>query len=163
MPAGFHPDADLDSLPVHQIIGKTRHQFVTKTRQFRAVLVTSESGKARQAKGFRLLTSFFTRWPTTSRLLIPKRLDSVSKRYIGYFCPNFARFSHDGPLARQWRGAAHVLKIRPGIIRCVNPGQAGISPRMARTVPPKYVVDGQDLVIRLRYSAAFSGLAYLVV
>src|SRR5262249_18331846 len=40
---------------------KTRHQLVTKTGRFCRIWRREECGKAKQAKGFRLMTSFLTR------------------------------------------------------------------------------------------------------
>jgi hypothetical protein len=46
----------------HRYAIETRHQFVTKTSQFQALLGPVRHGKARQAKGFSYLTSLLTRW-----------------------------------------------------------------------------------------------------
>jgi hypothetical protein len=46
---------------------ETRHQFVTKTSQFQALLGLVRNGKARQAKGFSFLTTQLTRWRSAVR------------------------------------------------------------------------------------------------
>jgi hypothetical protein len=42
--------------------GKTRHQFVTKTRSFRDIFEMVRTGQAKQARGFSFLTTQLTRW-----------------------------------------------------------------------------------------------------
>jgi hypothetical protein len=41
----------------HSYANETRHQFVTKTSQFQALLGLVRNGKARQAKGFSFLST----------------------------------------------------------------------------------------------------------
>ena len=53
--------SDPSSSATHPPQSETRHQFVTKTRPFSALFQPSQLGKARQAKGFRLLRSKLTR------------------------------------------------------------------------------------------------------
>src|SRR5271156_2396256 len=50
-----------------QLGGKTRHQFVTKTRSFRGIFAMVRTGKAKQAKRFSFLTTQLTRWRSAVR------------------------------------------------------------------------------------------------
>jgi hypothetical protein len=67
----------------HNYANETRHQFVTKTSQFQALLGLVRNGKAKQAKGFSFLTTELTRWRSAVRARTGLPFPSIQEVPIG--------------------------------------------------------------------------------
>src|SRR5271170_6793642 len=73
-----------------QLGGKTRHQFVTKTRSFRGIFAMVRTGKAKQAKRFSFLTTQLTRWTSAVRARTGLPYFSITSRLANAFRCCFA-------------------------------------------------------------------------
>jgi hypothetical protein len=70
--------------------GKTRHQFVTKTRSFGDIFAMVRTGKAKQAKRFSFLTTQLTRWRPAVRARTGLPYFSITSRMATAFRGCFA-------------------------------------------------------------------------